>query len=121
MAMRGIGERTAARLLRDHGSLHAILAAIPDLPPRIAISLREARDRVERNVLLMSPLAHIDVDIDGLATVRSDLDHLAALVEGLGFRSAARRLRRALGGEDPSRPPDAPVPDEPPPPERHHR
>ena len=99
---RGIGERTAARLVRDHGSLAGVLAAIPDLPPRVAGSLREARERVERNLLLMSPLAHLPVDVDALLVAEHRPARLADLVDGLGFRSAARRLRRAL--EAPSAP-----------------
>lgn len=93
---RGIGERTAARLLNDHGSLHAVLAAIPDLPPRLAASLREARDRVERNLLLMVPLPRVQVGpliTDPRAT---DVTRLAELVEELGFPRPARRLRRAI-------------------------
>lgn len=101
---RGIGERTAARLVRDHGSLAGVLAAIPDLPPRVAGSLREARDRVERNLLLMSPLAHLPIDVDALLAAEHRPARLADLVDGLGFRSAARRLRRALEGPRPTGP-----------------
>lgn len=96
---RGIGERTAARLLHDHGSLHGVLAAIPDLPPRLATSLREARDRVERNLLLMAPLPRIGLPEAVLGPSGADPARLADLVEGLGFARAARRLRRSLSNE----------------------
>lgn len=107
---RGIGVRTAARLVRDHGSLLGVLAAIPDLPPRLAGSLREARERVERNLLLMSPLAHLPIDVDAVLEQQHRLERLAELVEGLGFRGSARRLRRALEAP-PSQ--DRPPPTEP--------
>ena len=101
---RGIGERTAARLLREHGDLVGVLAAIPDLAPRVAASLREARERVERNLLLMAPIAHLPIDVDAVLAGGPGLGGLAELIDGLGFRGAARRLRRALeagrpGGE----------------------
>jgi DNA polymerase I len=95
---KGIGERTAARLLQDHGSLLAVLAAIPDLPPRIAASLREARDRVEWNLLLMAPLARLDADVAAPVAARTDPVGLVELVDRLGFPRAATRLRRALDG-----------------------
>lgn len=105
----GIGPARAARLVRDHGSVAGIYRALPDLPPAIARSLREARDDVERNLLLMSPLPHLDVAFDDLLADRIDLGRLADLVDDLGFEGAARRVRRAMSGS-------APVPPLPPPP-----
>ena len=115
----GIGPARAARLVRDHGSIAAIYRALPDLPPAIARSLREAREDVERNVLLMSPLPHLDVALDDALTRGSALDRLAALVEDLGFPGAARRLRRAIGAEPDDRSGRSipPMPPMPPPPD----
>jgi DNA polymerase I len=101
----GIGPSWAARLVRDHGSVAGIYRALPDLPPRIQAALREGRDRVERNLLLMSPLPHLDAELDHAAMHGVPLDGLAALVERLGFPTAATRLRRALEERVPPRPP----------------
>jgi DNA polymerase-1 len=92
----GIGPTWAARLVRDHGSVAGIYRALPDLPPRIQAALRDGRDRVERNLLLMSPLPHLDAELDDAATRGAALSGLASLVEQLGFPTAATRLRRAL-------------------------
>ena len=94
----GIGPARAARLVRDHGSVAAIYRAITDLPPAIARSLRDAREDVERNLLLMSPLPHLDVQLDAVLTGdgHAGLGRLADLLEDLGFPGAARRLRRAM-------------------------
>jgi DNA polymerase I len=97
---KGIGPARAARLVRDHGSIVDIYRALPDLPPRIAASLREARDRVERNMLLMSPLPHIDAELDDAAARGAPLTGLARLLDGLGFSDAAQRLRRAQPAEE---------------------
>jgi DNA polymerase I len=97
---KGIGPSRAARLVRDHGSIADIYRALPDLPPRIAASLREARDRVERNVLLMTPFAHLEVDLDDAAARGAPLGRLASLLESLGLDDSAGRLRRAQPAEE---------------------
>jgi len=127
----GIGATRAARLVRDHGSVADIYRALPDLPPALARSLREGREAVERNVLLMSPLPHLDVDLDDAAARGAPLEALAELVSSLGFPGAARRVQRILSEgasgqvpgptsrgtpvaprSDPSMPPIPPPPDD---------
>ena len=102
---KGIGPSWAARLVRDHGSVPGIYRALTDLPPRIATALREGRDAVERNLLLMSPLPHIEVDADDLAARGAPLAAIAEVVEELGFPAAAARVRRSLGDRTPPQPP----------------
>lgn len=106
----GIGPARAARLVRDHGNIAGIYAALPDLPPAIARGLRDGRDDVERNLLLMSPAPHLDVALDEVLGRGAPLDALAELVEGLGFPGAARRVRRARtpGGRAEVMPPAPP-------------
>ena len=94
----GIGPARAARLVRDHGSVADIYRALPDLPPALARSLREGRDDVERNLLLMSPIPHLDVDLDDVAARGAPLVALADLVDDLGFPGASRRVRRVADG-----------------------
>jgi len=97
----GIGPTRAARLVRDHGGIADIYRALPDLPPSLADSLREGRADVERNLLLMSPAPHLDVDLDDAVARGAPLAALADLLDGLGFPAAARRVRRASGGPSP--------------------
>jgi DNA polymerase-1 len=110
----GIGPARAARLVRDHGDISAIYRALPDLPPAIARSLREGRDDVERNLLLMSPLPHLDVDLDDALARGAPMEPLADVVDALGFAGAARRIRRTLSpdpdGVTPTMPPIPPPP-----------
>ncbi len=121
----GVGTKTAARLLRDHGSVGGIYEAISDLPPRVEAALRAARATVERNLLLMAPLPHLSVDVD--AAVRSGVDpgRIHDVLTARGVETAARRLRNAIlqpappVAPPPLTPPD--VADEPRPPrERQH-
>jgi DNA polymerase-1 len=102
---KGIGPSWAARLVRDHGSVTAIYAAMPDLPPRIAAALRDGRDAVERNLLLMAPLPHLEIDVEDVAARGAPLEAIATLIEELGFPAAAARLRRALTEQFPPRAP----------------
>ncbi|MEX2551059.1 MAG: 5'-3' exonuclease H3TH domain-containing protein [Nitriliruptoraceae bacterium] len=104
----GIGAKTAARLLREHGSVSALYDALSDLPPRIEASLREARARVERNLLLMAPVPHLDVRVDELTGAIVDPDRVGDTLEPLGLGAAARRFARALAAPPP--PPSAPHP-----------
>jgi DNA polymerase I len=101
----GVGPKTAARLVRDHGSVLGVYEALSDLPPRIEVALRAARERVERNVLLMAPLPHLDVDLDDIAHRGVDLERIIEVLDDLGQRAAARRLRRAIHDPLPPRPP----------------
>jgi DNA polymerase-1 len=43
---RGIGAKTAAALLQEHGTLEAVIAAAPALRPRLAEALREQADEL---------------------------------------------------------------------------
>ena len=108
----GIGPARAARLVSDHGSVTAIYRALPDLPPAIARGLRDGRDDVERNLLLMSPLPHLDVALAEVVGRPAPLDALADLVDDLGFPGAARRLRRVADAP----PASVTMPPVPPPP-----
>ncbi len=109
----GIGRKTAAKLLRTYGSVLGIYAALGDLPPRIEASLREARARIERNLLLMAPFPHLDVDVASAVATGIRLELAVEVLRGLGLDAAARRLRRAVLEPPPPRPPFPPPDDEP--------
>ena len=96
----GIGPKTAARLLRDHGDLAGIYANLCLLPPKVEAALRAGREVVERNRLLMTPLPHVTVDVDAAPPV--DVDRLDGVLTGLGLGSARRTVP---GGVDRAPPP----------------
>jgi DNA polymerase I len=107
----GIGPKTAARLLRDHGSVPAVYAALCDLPTKVEAALRVSRDKVERNLLLMAPIPHLPVDVDAAMTAGVDPERVQRTCDELGLHAAGRRFRRAF--DSPPAPPPPPLPDEP--------
>jgi len=108
----GIGAKTAARLLRDHGSLAAIYANLVHLPPKVEAALRAGREIAERNRLLMSPLPNLVVNVDAAVTSGVDLDRIEAALAALDIPGAGARFRWAV--ERPSPPPRPPLPDDEP-------
>lgn len=107
----GIGPKTAARLLRDHGSVSALYANLHQLPPRIEAILREARDRVERNLWLMAPIPHLEVDVEEAYRTGVVADRVHAVLAPLGLETTARRFARVLRSPPPPRPPAPQGPD----------
>lgn len=101
----GIGPKIAARLLRDHGSVSGLYASLHELPPRVEAALREGRERVERNLLLMAPIPHLVVDIEIARALGVDADRVLGALEPLGLEVAARRFARNVSSPLPPRPP----------------
>jgi DNA polymerase-1 len=89
---RGIGAKTAAELLRAHGTLEGVLAAARTLRPRLALALAEQADEL-RTFLEIATLQWIDVSRppDG-ATDRAGG---AVAARGLGMNALAARLEPA--------------------------
>jgi DNA polymerase I len=114
----GIGPRIAARLLRDHGSVHGLYAALTDLPPKLEAALRAGRERVERNLVVMAPIPHLTVDVDTALHAGIDLERVAEALTAHDLEHVARRFHRAV--TDPP-PPLPPAPTEEPDELRHRR
>ena len=93
----GIGEKTAARLIREHGSLRAVLEATT-LPPAVKQKLEAARDYLAaaRRVVLpveTVPLPAVDLDLPKAPTNPRRLARLAAEHQ---LEGAVERLGRVL-------------------------
>lgn len=106
----GIGPKTAARLLRDHGTVEELLANLHHLHPHHEAKLRAGRDEVDRNLTLMTPVTSIELDLDAVVTRGLDPDALETALVGMDLGRAAGTLRRMM-----TEPPPPPMP--PPPPE----
>jgi 5'-3' exonuclease len=100
----GVGEKTAATLLAQHGSLHQILAAAHDPASKMAKGLRTkllaATDYIEAagEVVRVATDAPVKLSMhtDELPLVAADPRRTAALATELGVGSSIARLQKAL-------------------------
>ncbi len=107
--IRGVGEKTAVKLLQQYGTLEAILAHAGDVPqPR----LREALERDAERARLSRELVtlHRDVPVRSgharrFAAQPPDRAALLSLVDGAGVSLAGAHARRARGEAGGARPP----------------
>ncbi len=86
---RGVGAKTAAALLTEHGTLEGVLAAVGDLRPRIAEALREqaAELRAFREIAVLQ-----DVAVERPPDAGTDRVSGAAAARELGMNGLAKRL-----------------------------
>jgi len=107
----GIGPKMAARLLRDYGSVPGMYASLQHLSPKVEAALRTSRDRVERNLELMAPIPHLDVDVQAAVDAGIDCGRVERTLDELRLFAPARRFVRAVTAPPP--PPMPPMPSEP--------
>ncbi len=100
----GVGEKTAAKLLAQFGTLDNIEAAArsgdKSITPRIRTSIVDSADYLQaaRAVVFVRTDAEIDGDGEGvIPSAPADPDRIAALVAELGIGSSVNRLATALG------------------------
>lgn len=99
----GIGEKTASKLLLEHGSLTKLLAAAADPASTVAKAARArlaaAADYIEVALPVVRVATDADVHLsrsDELPTSPVDAERLAQLAEEFGTASAVKRLTAAL-------------------------
>ena len=90
---KGIGEKTAADLLKRHGSLEAALAAAPrERPARVSGALLDGREQLPVFKQLAT-LQHVDVDRP--PDTPTDWEGAAAAARARGMERLAKRLEKA--------------------------
>jgi DNA polymerase-1 len=90
----GVGAKTAADLLREHGSLEPVLAAAHRQRPRIAAALREQADEL-RDFLAIATLVEVEVELP--PDTPTDLAGGAVAARALGMARLADRLALRAG------------------------
>lgn len=100
----GIGEKTASALIRQFGSVEALLDRLGEAPPRIRAALEAARDQVVLSKQLATIVtdAPVEVDLEALRRSEPDGDRLEALFVDLEFRGFLQRLRPRAAVEEPA-------------------
>ena len=105
----GVGEKTAAKLVQDFGSVEDLLARSSELKGKLRTSIEEAGDQL----LLNKDLARLETDLeldlrpDESVMGEWDMDAVHRLFTSLEFRTPRDRLIIARSSDDPCRGADA--------------
>lgn len=91
---KGIGEKTAAKLLQEWGSLEALYANLEALSPKVRASLEESRDNVQLSRALSLIHTDLPLELDFRDCHRREPDRgaLREALEKLEFGSILREL-----------------------------
>ena len=93
----GVGEKTAAKLIVEHGTIGAVFDAAAEQSPKLRENLLAHRERVERNAALMRLRDDVPIVLDEAALVPSpDTAAVARIFERLEFASLLPRIRKAF-------------------------
>ncbi|MFC6884509.1 MULTISPECIES: DNA polymerase I [Actinomadura] len=97
----GIGEKTAAKWIREFGSLAALVERAGEVPGKAGEKLRAALDTVRLNRRLTELVRDVDLPlgVDDLRRAPYDLAAFSGLLDELEFRNAS--LRQRLFAADP--------------------
>ncbi|MDT7919558.1 MAG: DNA polymerase I [Meiothermus sp.] len=91
---KGIGEKTAARLLQEWGSLEALYANLEALSPKVRASLEQSRDNIRLSRALSEIHTDLPIELDFRDCHRREPDRMALrqALERLEFGSILREL-----------------------------
>lgn len=94
----GVGEKTAARLIADYGTLETLYESLDDLTPKLRENLAAARDQVFLNRRLMALVddLQLEYDADDLAVRPWDRGKVKDLFDSLEFHSMWDDLQAAI-------------------------
>ncbi|MGH2711532.1 MAG: 5'-3' exonuclease H3TH domain-containing protein, partial [Actinomycetota bacterium] len=93
----GVGEKTASKLIQDHGSVEAVLDNADSLKPKLSESIKAAGKQLLSNKELARLQTDLDLEIDPDGCVVGERDHDAVrrLFNSLEFRTLLERLEEA--------------------------
>jgi DNA polymerase-1 len=94
----GVGEKTAAKLINQYGSLESIFDAADQQTPKLKDSLHASRERVLRNAKIMVLRRDAPIGINVLESApKPDVQALQKWFETLEFKSMLARTKDAFG------------------------
>ena len=94
----GVGEKTAAKLINQYGTLEAIFDAADAQTPKLKESLHASRERVLRNAKIMVLRRDAPIGINVLeSTPQPNIPALQKWFETLEFKSMLTRTKDAFG------------------------
>jgi DNA polymerase I len=95
----GVGEKTAAKLVQEWGSIENLVEHVDELKGRLKDNVAAATDRLGLNKQLARIVTDLDLDVRPENLVRGDYDpeEVRRLFTSLEFRSLIDRLQEAAG------------------------
>ncbi|MCW2644889.1 MAG: polymerase, partial [Pseudonocardiales bacterium] len=99
----GVGEKTAAKWIREFGSFDALVERVDTVPGKVGDALRENLASVIRNRQLTELIRTVDLDVavDELERKQWDRDEVHALFDDLQFRVLRERLFATVQAAEP--------------------
>ncbi len=96
----GVGEKTAAKLIKKYGGLDGIFAHVDEQTPKLRENLAAFEEQVRLNAEVMVLLRDVDISVDFEAAVIGDVDpdEVRKLFDFLEFRGKFELLDEALDG-----------------------
>ena len=90
----GIGEKTAVKLIQEHGTLEALLKAAPGLKGKMGALLQEHADgaRQSRELVTLDHVVPIDIDWEKCRRIEPNVDTLLPFLQKLEFQALLRDL-----------------------------
>ncbi|MEA1902570.1 MAG: DNA polymerase I [Actinomycetota bacterium] len=94
----GVGEKTASRLIGEHGSIEGVYSAIGEMTPKLQENLAASRDQVFLNRDLMTLVDDLDLGhaTSEFGTKEWDKETVKDLFDSLEFHSMWNDLEQAL-------------------------
>jgi DNA polymerase-1 len=99
----GVGEKTAAKWVREYGSLRELIEQIDTVKGKVGDALREHVASVELNRRLTELVRDVDIDVqlDSLARQQWDREEVHRLFDDLQFRVLRERLFQSVDAAAP--------------------
>lgn len=94
--LEGVGEKTARRLIAEHGDVEGVIAGADGLSPSLAGRLRERAEALRATRWVIALRGDVDVDV---VRGEPDPDRAAALAREHNLEGPVGRLAEALGRE----------------------
>ena len=100
----GVGEKTAAKLIAEFGSVESLLERTGELKGALKKKIEDNREQILFSKFLATIKTDVPVDVplDSMALSTPDRDKLFAIFRELEFKSLAERVRRRLDVDSPS-------------------
>ena len=94
----GVGEKTASRLIAEHGDLDNLFLSVTDLTPKLKENLAAHREQVflNRDLMRLVDDMNLGVEIEDLRTREWDRNQVKDLFDSLEFHSMWSDLEQAL-------------------------